>query len=97
MSPVGIAPLLPLTAAVPSAKNSDLAKVRDAAQQFEALLIGQILRSVRESGGGWLGSGNDASSDCATEYAEQHLATTLSQQGGLGLADLISQGLKRNL
>jgi len=34
--------------------------------------------------------------DCATEYAEQHFAATLSQQGGLGLADLISKGLRRD-
>jgi Rod binding domain-containing protein len=66
-------------------------KVRDAAQQFEALLIGQILRSVRESGG-WLGS-TDASADCAAEYAEQQFAAVLAQRGGLGLADLIARGL----
>ncbi|MBZ5622771.1 MAG: hypothetical protein LAQ69_29155 [Acidobacteriia bacterium] len=96
MSQVGIAQLQPLSAAGQARKPDDPDRVRDAAQQFEALLIGQILRSVRESGSGWLGSGNDSSSDCATEYAEQHLATTLAQQGGLGLADLISQGLLRD-
>lgn len=95
MSPLGIAPMLPSEAAGPK-KTDDPAKVRDAAQQFEALLIGQILRSVRESGGGWLGSGNDSSSDCATEYAEQQFAATLSKQGGLGLADLIAKGLDRS-
>jgi peptidoglycan hydrolase FlgJ len=67
------------------------AKVRDAAQQFEALLIGQILRTVRESGG-WLGT-SDSSSDCAMDYAEQQLALVMAQRGGLGLADLIAQGL----
>jgi flagellar protein FlgJ len=87
---------MPLAAGGHARKDDDPAKVRDAAQQFEALLIGQILRSVRESGGGWLGSGSDASSDCATEYAEQHFAATLAQQGGLGLADLISKGLQRD-
>ncbi len=68
------------------------AKVRDAAQQFEALLLTQILRTARESQGGWFG---DASSDCATEFAEQHLAVVLSQQGGLGLTDLITKGLTK--
>lgn len=70
------------------------AKVHDAAQQFEALLIGQILRTERESGNGWLGSGGDSASDCATEYAEQQFATLLARQGGLGLANLIAAGLK---
>ena len=95
MSRVGITQPLPLAAAGQATKPDDPAKVRDAAQQFEALLIGQILRSVRESGSGWLGSGSDSSTDCATEYAEQHLATTLAQHGGLGLSDLIAQGLER--
>lgn len=96
MSQMGIAPIKPLAAGGQVKKADDPEKVRDAAQQFEALLIGQILRSVRESGGGWLGSGGDSSSDCATEYAEQHFAATLAQQGGLGLADLISKGLRHD-
>ena len=89
-----MSPLLP--PGLPTAPQADVkpTKVRDAAQQFEALLIGQILRSVRESGGGWLGS-SDASADCAAEYAEQQFAAVIAQRGGLGLADLIAQGLDR--
>jgi flagellar protein FlgJ len=93
---MGVTPVNALVPGGHAKKADDPAKVRDAAQQFEALLIGQILKSVRESGAGWLGSGSDSSSDCATEFAEQHLATTLAQQGGLGLADLISKGLRRD-
>ena len=96
MSQMGVTPIKPLAAGGHAKKADDPAKVRDAAQQFEALLIGQILRSVRESGGGWLGSGGGSSSDCATEFAEQHFAATLAQQGGLGLADMISKGLRRD-
>lgn len=72
----------------------DPAKVHDAAQQFEALLLGQMLRSERESSNGWLGSGGDSAGDCATDYAEQQFATLLARQGGLGLASLISAGLR---
>ena len=72
--------------------KDDPGKVRDAAQQFEALLLGQILRSARESAGGWSG---DASGDCATDFAEQQFAQLLSKQGGLGLASLIAAGLER--
>lgn len=67
------------------------AKIRDAAQQFEALLLSQFLRAARQ-GNGWMGGG-DASSDCALEYAEQQFAAVMAKQGGLGLADLIAQGL----
>ena len=74
-------------------KRDDPAKVRDAAEQFEALLLGQILRSVRQSGAGWLGE-SDPSADCATDFAEQHFAAMLARQGGLGLAALIARGLE---
>jgi flagellar protein FlgJ len=91
MNELRVAPIRTLASGGAAKRADDPAKVRDAAQQFEALLIGQILRSVRESGG-WLASG-EASSDCATEYAEQQLAATLAHQGGLGMAELISKGL----
>ncbi|PWU01369.1 MAG: hypothetical protein C5B51_22920 [Terriglobia bacterium] len=70
------------------------AKVTDAAQQFEALLMAQILRSERESGNGWLGGEGDSASSCASDFAEQQLSVLLAQRGGLGLASLIASGLK---
>jgi flagellar protein FlgJ len=80
-------------ASPPDEKSQAGSKLQDAAQQFEALLIGQLLRSARESGGGWLG-GEDLASDSATEFAEQQLAILLAKQGGLGLAALIRHGLE---
>jgi flagellar protein FlgJ len=77
------------------ARGRDPAKLRDAAQQFEALLLGQILHSAHQAGSGWLGADSDSSSDCATDFAEQQLATAMAQQGGLGLAKLIAAGLQR--
>ena len=68
-------------------------KIRDAAQQFEALLIGQILRTAREAGGGFMGE-KDPASDCATDFAEQQFATVMAHSGGLGLATLIMKGLE---
>lgn len=73
-------------------QNPDTAKARDAARQFEALLIGQMLRSVRESSG-W--GQSDAAGECATDFAEQQFARVLAEQGGLGLAALIAAGLER--
>jgi Rod binding domain-containing protein len=61
-------------------------KILDAAQQFEALLLGEILRAARESSGG--------SSDCALDYAEQQFATVMARSGGLGIAQLIVKGLE---
>ena len=81
--------------AAPVRPSDDPGKIRDAAQQFEAILIGQILHSAREGDGGWLGSGGDSSSGCAGDFAEQQLAASLAQQGGLGLSTLITAGLRQ--
>lgn len=93
MADLSISPVLSAgVGAGPSAsRNPD--KVHDAAQQFEALLLGQMLRTERQSGGGWLGSGEDAAGECATDYGEQQFAAVLAQQGGLGLATLVAKGL----
>ena len=87
MSPIGLKP----PSGAPSPDPPE--KIRDAARQFEALLLGQLLRAARESGGGWMGS-KDSSSDCATEYAEQQFAEVMARNGGLGLATLIMKGLE---
>jgi Rod binding domain-containing protein len=68
----------------------------ESARQFEALLIGQIMRTMRESAGGWLGSGEDQAGASMAEFAEQQMAQLLSASGGFGLASLIVQGLARS-
>jgi Rod binding domain-containing protein len=85
---------LPAGAGALALEPAHPANARDAAQQFEALLLAQIMRSERESGNGWLGSGGDATGESAIDFAEQQLALLLSRQGGLGLAGLISSGLE---
>src|SRR5271157_5494895 len=69
-------------------------KTADAARQFEALLIGQMLKSMRDSEGGWLGTGDDEASSSAMEYAQEMFAQSLSANGGLGMASLVMKGLK---
>lgn len=82
------------TALPPSVTKRDSpAKIRDAAQQFEGLLLGQILEAARQSSG-WLGSGADSSSDCAMSFADQQFAAIMAKNGGFGLANLIAQGLE---
>jgi peptidoglycan hydrolase FlgJ len=81
------------TAAAP--KPDDPAKVKDAAKQFEALLIGQMMKSMNESEGGWLGTGDDDSSSSAMEYGQEIFAQSMAQGGGLGLAKMIANGLQK--
>jgi flagellar protein FlgJ len=68
-------------------------KVREAGRQFEALLIGQMLKSMKDSQGGWFGAGEDEASSSAMEYAQEMFAQSLSSNGGLGLARLVMAGL----
>jgi Rod binding domain-containing protein len=70
--------------------------IAEAATQFEALLIAQLLRSARESGAGagWLGTGEDSTADSALQMAEEQFAASMAAQGGLGLARMIEQGLR---
>ena len=81
------------SASGPGAKN-DPAAIQDAARQFEALLLAQMLRAAREAGAdGWLGTGEDKTASSAMGLAEEQFAQALSAQGGLGLASLIVSGL----
>jgi Rod binding domain-containing protein len=74
-------------------KVEDPKKVHEAAQQFESLMIGQMLKSIRENGDSWLGTGDDAAGSSALELAEEELAKSLSAAGGLGLARMVEAGL----
>ena len=89
MTSVSVAPIGINT---PSVRKDDPAKVKDAARQFETLLMTQILHAARE--GGWLGTPEDTSSNCATDYAEQQFAAVIAQAGGLGIARMIESGLR---
>ena len=70
-------------------------KIADAAQQFESLLIAQMLRSGRESASGNLGDEDtDSESSTMLDLAGQQFAQMLAKQGGLGLTRLLVAGLK---
>jgi flagellar protein FlgJ len=69
-------------------------KLGDAARQFESLLIGEMLKSARESDSdGWLGSGSDSGSESAMGMAETQFAQAIASQGGFGLAKTIERSV----
>ena len=75
--------------------KDDPAKVKDAAKQFEALLIGQMMKSMHDADGGWLGTGDDESASSAMEYGQEIFAQSMAQSGGLGLANVVAKGLQK--
>jgi Rod binding domain-containing protein len=64
-----------------------------AAKDFEALLIGQMLKSVREEGSGWLGADEDEAGATASSLGEEQLAKAMAAGGGLGISKVIASGL----
>jgi Rod binding domain-containing protein len=68
--------------------------IKDAARQFEGLMIAQMLRMARDESAGWLGTGEDSTSSPAVGYAEEALAQKIADNGGLGLAAIVSRDLE---
>ncbi|HEY1239780.1 MAG TPA: hypothetical protein VGF16_04445 [Bryobacteraceae bacterium] len=95
MSPLLPASSMPANGQISPTPKDDPAKIHDAARQFESLLIAQMMKSMRDSEGGWMGTDEDDASASAMEYAQEMFAQSLSKGGGLGLADLVAKGLIR--
>lgn len=82
----------PVSSNAPLAPANGPKKIEDAAKQFEALLLGQMLQSIRDSG--W-GEEDDASNSTMLDVADQQFSQMLANNGGIGMARLIVNGLKR--
>jgi len=63
--------------------------LKDAAGKFEALLIGQMLKSARQSDSGGWSREEDQSSSSIMDMAEQQLAELLGSNGALGIARMV--------
>jgi Rod binding domain-containing protein len=90
--------VLPASLALQSGAVQGAAKLPDpkahgAAQQFESLLVAQLLKSTHQSGGGWMGTGDDQSGQTAMDYAEEQFASAIVAGGGLGLTKMIEKSL----
>src|ERR1700733_13430912 len=69
-------------------------KIRDAASQFESLLISQVLKASHEDEDeGWLGTGEDQTAGSVMGMAEDYFARAMAARGGFGLARMVASGL----
>ncbi len=70
-------------------------KILGTARQFEALLIGQLLKGAKDQDGE--GEDGDDSSDGALmeDIGQQQFSLALAQSGGLGMAKTIAASLTR--
>jgi Rod binding domain-containing protein len=74
-------------------------KIAEVSKQFEAVMIGQMLKAARESsGGGWLGNEDDQQDQTGSlvmEMAEQGFSQAMAARGGLGIAKMVTANLER--
>ncbi len=85
-----------LTAAVPQAPDAPKPKnAHEAASQFEALLLAQMLRTAHASAD-QSDDQADQTGDTMWDMAAQQFAQVMADNGGLGLAKLITKGLEQS-
>jgi Rod binding domain-containing protein len=84
--------IAPATAVLDAAPPSRPKNAESAAKEFEAVLIGQMMRSVREAAEDEDG---DSTSEPMIDLADQQFSRMLAGNGGLGLAKTITTGLKQ--
>ncbi len=75
-----------------AAERNDPAVLRDVANQFEALFVQQMLKSMRDASLGDPLLGNDQH-DMYREMMDQQLAVEMSSGKGIGLADMLVRQL----
>jgi len=56
--------------------------------------VGQMMKSMQDAEGGWLGTGDDQSASAAMEYGQEAFAQAMAASGGLGLAKMVATGLE---
>jgi Rod binding domain-containing protein len=81
----------------PGAAGGKTMTAKEAATQFEGLLIEEMLRSAHESSPGSLGGDDeaDAQNDNILDMATQQLAQVIAKQGGFGIAKVVEAGITR--
>jgi Rod binding domain-containing protein len=91
-----IGPAINGVAASPIHPQPSPEKLHSVAQQFEALLIGEMLKSIHEAAKDTGDDDDDAGGDSAMDMAQTQFAQSIAQQGGLGLSHLIETGLAKD-
>lgn len=70
--------------------TQDPRSVHRVAQEFESLLISQLLKSMKQ---GALGGEDSGADESVMQYAQESMARVLSQNGGIGMASVIERAL----
>jgi flagellar protein FlgJ len=81
-----------ITGTVPADKAKD-AKLADAAQQFESMMLQEMLKPMRSGQGSWGDEekSDDSASDTISSFGTEAMAKAISKGGGLGIARQVMQ------
>jgi flagellar protein FlgJ len=84
-----------------TAKTGDLspaeaAKLKKAAQDFEAIVLRDVIKGMRQSGPAAKGLLSGTGQNLYQDMMDDELAKALARKGGLGLADVLVRGLTRH-
>ncbi len=72
--------------------SKDPRSIHTVAQEFESLLIGQMLKSMKL---GELGEDGNGTNGSMMEFARENLARLISQNGGIGMAHFLENALNQ--
>jgi peptidoglycan hydrolase FlgJ len=73
------------------------AKLTDAAQQFEAMMLQEMLKPMRKEQSSWGDDDNgegDSASDTISSFGAEAFAKALSKEGGFGIAKKVISQVK---
>ena len=84
-----------LTSPATGGSHGKPTNAKEAATQFEGMLIGEMLHSAHESNSGNLSGDDDsdAESDTAYSMAADQFAQMMAKQGGFGIAKMLTEKL----
>jgi len=89
-------PRVPLRESVGRPEDArELVRLRKVSQEFEALLLAQMLKSMRRATEAWDTGQSFAGRSVWRELLDEQLALAVAHAGGLGLARFLEHALER--
>jgi len=84
----------PVVESPQTSAGDNAASLSSAAKEFESVLLGQWLKDARATFGSVPGSEeDDAGGEQMKEFAMQHVATAITNSGGIGIASIVERAL----
>lgn len=88
-------PQVPASLKARRTEGNDPAKVKKVAQDFEAMFIGMMLKSMRDTVGKDKLTGGGHGEETFRSLLDQEYAQTAAKSGGIGLATMMEKELTR--